>query len=83
MNVNGTGPFTEWTNALTFAKDLDESQVPDRPEAMQARPGVSSITITWTPARSRDGNDILVRGYTIGTFFPSFGYSKSQIIFMA
>ncbi|CAL8139904.1 unnamed protein product [Orchesella dallaii] len=66
MNVNGTGPFTDWLSALTFAKDLDEGQVPDRPEGMQARPGVTSITITWTPARSRDGNDILVRGYTIG-----------------
>lgn len=66
MNVNGTGPFTEWNTVLTFAKDLDENQVPDRPEAMQARPGVTSITISWTPARSRDGNDILVRGYTIG-----------------
>lgn len=31
MTVNGTGPYTHWTPAETFANDLDENRVPDKP----------------------------------------------------
>jgi len=35
LNVNGTGPFTEWVSATTFQRDLDETQFPDKPNSLQ------------------------------------------------
>lgn len=37
MNVNGTGPATEWINAETYENDLDETSVPDPPQSMKGR----------------------------------------------
>lgn len=34
INVNGTGPWTDWMSVATFQRDLDESQVPDKPGTM-------------------------------------------------
>lgn len=30
MTVNGTGPFSDWSNIETYENDLDESQVPGK-----------------------------------------------------
>jgi len=34
LNVNGSGPFTEWIQAITFHRDLDETQVPVKPGSL-------------------------------------------------
>lgn len=34
MTVNGTGPYTQWSQAETFASDLDENRVPDKPSRL-------------------------------------------------
>ncbi|XP_075218308.1 neogenin protein frazzled isoform X2 [Lycorma delicatula] len=63
MNVNGTGPATEWINAETYENDLDEDNVPDPPQSMKVRPGTDSLTVSWLPPA---GQNIMVRGYIIG-----------------
>lgn len=35
MNVNGSGPPTEWISATTYENDLDEDSVPDPPRLMK------------------------------------------------
>lgn len=35
LNLNGTGPFTEWIPAVTFERDLDETRVPLKPITIQ------------------------------------------------
>ncbi|XP_046984365.1 neogenin [Schistocerca americana] len=63
LNVNGSSPPTEWHTTETFENDLDESQVPDTPVGLKARPMTDSITVSWNPPRNQN---IMVRGYTIG-----------------
>ncbi|XP_021933563.1 neogenin isoform X2 [Zootermopsis nevadensis] len=63
LNVNGTGPPTEWYTIETYENDLDESQVPDMPTALKARPMTDTITVSWNPPHNQN---IMVRGYTIG-----------------
>ncbi|KPM07494.1 Neogenin-like protein [Sarcoptes scabiei] len=60
---NETGPFTEWFVAETLAKDLDETQVPDKPSSLRAKVEGNTIIVTWAPPKNRN---IMVRGYTIG-----------------
>ncbi|PNF15008.1 hypothetical protein B7P43_G18453, partial [Cryptotermes secundus] len=63
LNVNGSGPPTEWYTVETYENDLDESQVPDMPSGLKARPMTDTITVSWNPPRNQN---IMVRGYTIG-----------------
>ncbi|XP_046681889.1 neogenin isoform X3 [Homalodisca vitripennis] len=63
VNVNGTGPPTDWYNVETYENDLDESIVPDVPSTMKVKPSTDSITVSWTPPVS---TEVLVRGYYIG-----------------
>lgn len=35
MNVNGTGPPTDWIDVETFQNDVDESRVPDKPSVIR------------------------------------------------
>ena len=37
LTVNGTGPYTGWLEAATFASDLDESIVPEPPAVLRAK----------------------------------------------
>lgn len=37
INVNGTGPPTEWIQVETYENDLDESRVPDAPGPLQGK----------------------------------------------
>lgn len=60
---NGTGPVSEWITVETLQKDLDETQVPDKPSQLRARPDSTSIHLTWAPPKKKD---ILVKGYKIG-----------------
>lgn len=63
LTVNGSGPMTDWLTAETFENDLDESQVPEPPGSLRARPLTSSIGVSWNPPANAD---VMVRGYTIG-----------------
>ncbi|XP_068083914.1 neogenin [Anabrus simplex] len=63
LNVNGTGPPSEWYTVETYENDLDESQVPDSPSGLKARAMTDSITVSWSPPHNQN---IMVRGYTIG-----------------
>lgn len=35
MNINGTGPASEWAEVDTFENDLDESAVPGEPSGLK------------------------------------------------
>lgn len=61
--TNGTGEPSEWQSAETFAKDLDETQVPDKPASLRARPDSTMVHLMWSPPKNRN---ILVKGYKIG-----------------
>lgn len=37
MNVNGTGPPTDWFTIETYENDLDESTVPEEPVSMKGK----------------------------------------------
>lgn len=63
VNINGTGPATDWYTVKTYENDLDESTVPDAPSSLKARANTDSITVTWSPPSNPN---IMVRGYTIG-----------------
>uniref|UniRef100_A0A8D9AVD2 Neogenin n=1 Tax=Cacopsylla melanoneura TaxID=428564 RepID=A0A8D9AVD2_9HEMI len=64
MNVNGSGPPTDWFSSETFSQDLGEFTVPDIPASLKARPGgASSILVSWTPPEDQS---IMVRGFTLG-----------------
>uniref|UniRef100_T1GGQ4 Neogenin n=1 Tax=Megaselia scalaris TaxID=36166 RepID=T1GGQ4_MEGSC len=63
LTVNGTGPFSEWMKAETFAMDLDESQVPGKPNWVSVRPENGRIYLQWTPPEQKE---IKVRNYVIG-----------------
>ncbi|KAK7084454.1 putative aminophospholipid-translocase, partial [Halocaridina rubra] len=63
LTVNGTGPATNWIQAETFANDLDENRVPDKPTKLRALPMTDQIIVSWQPPLLQE---VMVRGYTIG-----------------
>ncbi|KAJ8924156.1 hypothetical protein NQ315_006940 [Exocentrus adspersus] len=63
MNVNGTGPPTEWIDVETFQNDVDESRVPDKPKAIKVRPTFDKLYVLWYPP---DNQNIRVRHYILG-----------------
>ncbi|XP_064644892.1 neogenin-like isoform X12 [Lineus longissimus] len=63
INVNGSGPATDWKAATTFSTDRDETKVPGQPSSLRVRPFTNSIVVSWTPPHN---SDIQVRGYTLG-----------------
>lgn len=63
MFSNGTGPQSDWITVETLQKDLDETQVPDKPSSLRGRPDSVSIHIMWAPPKNKN---ILVKGYKIG-----------------
>ncbi|XP_014240160.1 neogenin isoform X2 [Cimex lectularius] len=62
INVNGTGPPTDWYTIETYEKDLDETTVPDKPSDLKAKANGDSITVVWSPPKN---TNILVREYII------------------
>ncbi|XP_014597754.1 PREDICTED: neogenin-like isoform X2 [Polistes canadensis] len=63
LNVNGTGPWTEWMTIETYENDLDETNVPGAPSNIRTKPMADSISIWWNPPKDQS---IKVRGYRIG-----------------
>ncbi|XP_047487273.1 LOW QUALITY PROTEIN: neogenin-like [Penaeus chinensis] len=63
LTVNGSGPSTHWIPAETFANDLDENRVPDKPTSLRALAMKDHISVKWQPPQMQN---VMVRGYTIG-----------------
>ncbi|XP_071534038.1 neogenin isoform X3 [Panulirus ornatus] len=63
LTVNGTGPYTHWNQAETFANDLDENRVPDKPINLRAVALTDQIRVRWQPPAL---HNVMLRGYTIG-----------------
>ncbi|XP_020283453.1 neogenin isoform X2 [Pseudomyrmex gracilis] len=63
FNVNGTGPWSEWTKIETYENDLDETKVPGAPVNVKANIVVDSIVVTWHPPKDQS---IKVRKYKLG-----------------
>lgn len=62
INVNGTGPFTEWNHIETYENDQTETTVPGEPAWMRTRPSAESIFVTWGQPAEQDTR---VRGYIL------------------
>ncbi|KAL0107101.1 hypothetical protein PUN28_015559 [Cardiocondyla obscurior] len=63
FNVNGTGPWTEWTKIETYENDLDETKVPNAPSNLRANAMADSILVSWHPPKDQS---IKVRNYKLG-----------------
>lgn len=63
FNVNGTGPWTEWTKIETYENDLDETKVPNPPSNLRANAMADSIVVSWHPPKDQS---IKVRKYKLG-----------------
>ena len=37
INVNGTGPPTDWLDVETYKNDMDESRIPDKPYNLRGK----------------------------------------------
>jgi hypothetical protein len=48
LNVNGSGPPTEWYTVETYENDLDESQVPDMPSGLKGKEKTLNKQFTHT-----------------------------------
>ncbi|XP_026742146.1 neogenin-like [Trichoplusia ni] len=62
INVNGSGPFSEWVTASTQRQELDESRVPPQPPPLTTRAGRDWISVWW----GEEEGGVLVRGYVLG-----------------
>ncbi|KAL1238904.1 Neogenin [Trichinella spiralis] len=63
VTVNGTGPYSIWTEVVTAVFKGEESQVPGAPTSLRLMATGNEIKATWTPPLD-DGN--VVRGFLIG-----------------
>lgn len=63
INVNGSGPSTDWFTSDTFENDQDESTVPDEPSPLKVKPSTDSIQVSWYPPSNQN---IKVRKYILG-----------------
>nr|XP_022917260.1 neogenin isoform X2 [Onthophagus taurus] len=63
LNVNGTGPPTEWFDISTFAHDMDESKVPGQPYGLKLNATDTKIYLVWYPPQKEN---IKIRNYIIG-----------------
>ncbi|ERL92476.1 hypothetical protein D910_09789 [Dendroctonus ponderosae] len=63
MNINGTGPASEWAEVDTFENDLDESAVPGEPSGLKYRATYDKLYVMWSPPENQN---VRVRHYIIG-----------------
>ncbi|XP_077288752.1 neogenin protein frazzled isoform X2 [Arctopsyche grandis] len=63
INVNGSGPYSEWYSVDTLRNDLDESRVPNEPSPLKTRSGSDYIIVSWAPPPKNQ--NIKVRGYNL------------------
>ncbi|KAK9751964.1 Neogenin C-terminus [Popillia japonica] len=60
MNVNGTGPPTEWQHVNTLANDMDETTVPGTPFGLKVTQEINKVRVTWNPPPNQT---IKIRNY--------------------
>ncbi|XP_072382653.1 neogenin isoform X2 [Diabrotica undecimpunctata] len=63
MNVNGSGPGSEWVEVETFENEFDENNVPDKPEKIKVRPTFDKLYVMWYPPLNQKTR---VRHYLLG-----------------
>nr|CAI5828476.1 unnamed protein product [Callosobruchus analis] len=63
MNVNGTGPGSEWIDVETLKTDVIEDRVPDKPTNLRVRPTYDKLYIMWSPPENQS---IRIRNYMLG-----------------
>ncbi|XP_076267097.1 neogenin protein frazzled isoform X3 [Rhynchophorus ferrugineus] len=63
MNVNGTGPPSDWVEVETFQNDLNESAVPGLPSGLKFKTTFDKLYIMWSPPANQK---VRVRNYIIG-----------------
>ncbi|XP_017786594.1 PREDICTED: neogenin isoform X2 [Nicrophorus vespilloides] len=63
LNINGTGPPTDWIEIETYTNDLDESRVPDKPGPLKVRPASDKLYVVWSPPENQN---IKIRNYILG-----------------
>ncbi|XP_053621423.1 neogenin isoform X3 [Plodia interpunctella] len=65
INVNGSGPFSEWVTASTQQQQLDESRVPGKPPPLTTRAGRNWISVWWSD-EVVSTPEVVVRSYWLG-----------------
>ncbi|KAL0858967.1 hypothetical protein ABMA27_010827 [Loxostege sticticalis] len=65
INVNGSGPFSEWLTATTQRQQLDETRVPLQPPPLTTRAGRDWISVWWSESGGGAGG-VVVRGWWLG-----------------
>ncbi|XP_030764716.1 neogenin isoform X2 [Sitophilus oryzae] len=63
MNVNGTGPASDWVEVETFQNDLDESTVPGQPSGLKFKTTFDKLYVIWSPPTNQN---VRVRSYILG-----------------
>lgn len=63
INVNGSGPSTDWLTADTYENDQDESTTPEEPSPLKVKPSSDNIQVSWNPPTNQN---IKVRKYILG-----------------
>ncbi|XP_060828361.1 neogenin isoform X4 [Bombus pascuorum] len=63
LNVNGTGPWTEWIQIETYETESDENRVPNTPSNLRTKVMSDYIQVFWNPPKDQS---IKVKGYKLG-----------------
>ncbi|XP_076634559.1 neogenin protein frazzled isoform X8 [Colletes latitarsis] len=63
LNVNGTGPWTEWIQIETYETESDEKRVPNTPSNLRTKVMSDYIQVFWNPPKDQS---IKVKGYKLG-----------------
>ncbi|XP_076763547.1 neogenin protein frazzled [Xylocopa sonorina] len=63
LNVNGTGPWTEWIQIETYETEFNENRVPNTPSNLRTRMGSDYIQVSWNPPKDQS---VKVKGYKLG-----------------
>ncbi|XP_043263217.1 neogenin isoform X8 [Colletes gigas] len=63
LNVNGTGPWTEWIQIETYETESDEKRVPNTPSNLKTKVMSDYIQVFWNPPKDQS---IKVKGYKLG-----------------
>ncbi|KOC68698.1 Neogenin [Habropoda laboriosa] len=63
LNVNGTGPWTEWIQIETYETESNENRVPNTPSNLRTKVMSDYIQVFWNPPKDQS---IKVKGYKLG-----------------
>ncbi|XP_012171430.1 neogenin isoform X4 [Bombus terrestris] len=63
LNVNGTGPWSEWIQIETYETESDENRVPNTPSNLRTKVMSDYIQVFWNPPKDQS---IKVKGYKLG-----------------